>query len=335
MDAANTTREKENPHRPFILRELKITIKALREDILSLVGVMLLLFFIIVGLLAPLLAPPTNANPYIMPIRNPSQSPFAPKPLPTPPDPRYLFGTLEGYDLFYGCVWGVRTAFQMGLLVVFGSLAIGLLVGSIAGYFGGLGDIIMMRFADIFFAFPAVLLAIVLVRALPSTAVLSLGFTNVQMAFSTMDKIVFVLVLIRWPFYARLIRSEIMKVKTEDYVEAARCIGCSNRRVLFKHILPNSIYPVLTMAFLDVGGIVLLATTLTFLGLGPPSGYAEWGSIINSSQRFIVGSLQDPLRYGYTFIFPAIFISAFVLAWSLVGDKLRETSDPAIRGRLG
>jgi peptide/nickel transport system permease protein len=221
----------------------------------------------------------------------------------------------------------------MGFLVILGALAIGLFVGSIAGYLGGPVDIVMMRFADVFFAFPAVLLAIVLVRAIPSTLVLNLGSTRFQTALSGLDKIVVVLVLIRWPFYARLIRSEIMKVKNEDYVEAARCIGCSGRRVLFRHILPNSIYPILTMAFLDIGGVVLLATTLTFLGLGPQTGYAEWGSIINSSQGFIVGSLQDPLRYGYTFIFPAIFISAFVLAWSLVGDKLRELSDPAIRGR--
>ena len=297
-------------------------------------GGILLLFFIIVGLLAPLLAPPISANPYLMPVRDPSRSPFAPRPLPTPPDVRFLFGTLEGYDLYYGCIWGIRTAFQMGFLVILSALVIGLFVGSIASYFGGPVDIVAMRFADVFFAFPAVLLAIVLVRALPSELVFNLGFTSVQMMFSSLDKIVLVLVLIRWPFYARLIRSEILKVKTEDYVEAARCIGCSNRRVLFRHILPNSIYPVLSMAFLDIGGIVLLATTLTFLGLGPPSGYAEWGSIINSSQRFIVGSLQDPMRYGYTFIFPAIFISAFVLAWSLVGDKLRETSDPAIRGRM-
>lgn len=319
------------------LRELRFVIRRVIGNPLSLVGATMLLGFILVGLLAPLLAPPLpGEDPYIMPYDGPpggrGEGAWI-KPLPKPPSAKYLLGTLDGYDLYYGCIWGVRTAFRISLLVIFGTLVVGLFIGCVAGYCGGLIDELMMRFADIFLALPGLLLAMVFIVALPSVWPVNLGPISFTVAFSSLDMVLVALVLVRWPFYARLIRGEIVKVKGLEYVEAAKAIGCSGPRVMVRHILPNSIYPILIMAFLDIGGIVLSAATLSFLGFGAMTGYAEWGTIINGAQRFILGSAQDPLKYAHTFVFPSMFISTFIIAWSLLGDTLRNILDPAIRRR--
>ena len=316
------------------LMESKFVIRRVTENPLSLIGATILLSFILVGLLAPLLAPPSpGEDPYIIPYEGPLRHKYTVLPLPTSPNPKHPFGTLDGYDLYYGCIWGTRTAFRVGLLVIFGALVIGLFIGCVAGYYGGLIDTLMMRFADVFFAFPSLLFAMVLVVALPSVWPVNLGPISFDVAFSSLDKLMVALVFVRWPFYARLIRGEIMKVEHEDYIEAAKAVGCSGPRVMVKHILPNSIYPILIMAFLDIGGTVLSAATLSFLGFGPRVGYADWGAIINDAHVYILGSSQDPFKYVYTFFYPCIFISAFVLAWSLLGDTLRDILDPAIRRR--
>ena len=324
--------EFKNEMKPTV-RELKFVIYRVRRNPLSLVGVIIFLFFIVVALLAPLLAPPMpGEDPYICPYDGGTWGWYI-TPLPSPPSAKHPFGTLEGYDIYYGCIWGTRTAFRISSLVIFGVLVIGLFMGCVAGYCGGLIDELMMRFADIFFAFPGLLLAIVLFVALPSVWSVNLGPIRFAVAFSHLDKLIVALVLVGWPSYARLIRGEIMKVKNEDYVEAAKAIGCSGPRVMVRHILPNSIYPVLIMAFLDIGGIVLSAATLSFLGFGPETGYADWATIISASRRFILGAPQEPFKYAYTFIMPSMFISGFILAWSLLGDALRDILDPTLRRR--
>jgi len=146
-----------------------------------------------------------------------------------------------------------------------------------------------------------------------------------------MDKLIIAIVLVRWPSYARLIRGEILGVKNQDFVEAAKAIGCSSFRILVRHILPNVIYPILIMAFLDIGGVVLSFTTLSFLGFGPKMGYAEWATLIGTSRNYIIGTPQDPFKYAYTFFWPGLFITGFILAWSLLGDALREIMDPTLR----
>lgn len=317
-------------------RELKFVFNRVRRNPLSLLGVIILLLFIAVALLAPQLAPPTSEDPYMIPYSGPHSKEWIIEfykftPQPTPPSAMHPFGTLEGHDIFYGCIWGTRTAFRVSLIIIISSLVIGLLLGGIAGYHGGLIGEGMMRFADIFFAIPDLLLAMVLIVALPFEWSVNLGPVHFTADFSLMDKLIVALVLVRWPSYARLIRGEILGVKSQDFVEAAKAIGCSNSRVLVRHILPNVIYPILIMAFLDIGGVVLSFATLSFLGFGPKMGYAEWATIISTSRKYIIGTPQDPFKYAYTFFWPGLFISGFILAWSLLGDTLREIMDPTLR----
>lgn len=311
------------------VRELKYILQRVRRNPLSLVGAIILLFFTAVALLAPQLAPPTHEDPYIVPYKGPIRSEFWIAPLPTPPNEKQPFGTLEGYDIYYGCIWGTRSAFRISVLVIFGALVIGLFVGCVAGYHGGLIGEGMMRVADIFFAFPDLLLAVLLIITLPSEKAVNLGPVGFTVALSNVDKLLIALVLVRWPSYARLLRGEIMRVKNNDYVEAAKAIGCSGSRVMVRHILPNAIYPLFVMAFLDIGGIVLSFATLSFLGFGPKMGYADWAIIISTSRRFVIGYFH----YAYTFIWPCLFITGFILAWSLLGDALRDILDPTLRRR--
>lgn len=292
------------------VKEIKFMLRRIIKNPLSLLGMAILVFYIALALLAPLLAPPPPlGDVYMIP-----RDRFFPT--PQPPSANHIFGTAEGQlDIYYGCVWGARTAFRIGFMVVLASLVIGLVTGTISGYYGGVIDEVMMRFTDIVLAFPGLILAMALVAAF------GISLDNVMLA----------LVLVGWPSYTRVIRGEILRIRQEDYVEAAKAVGCSDLRVMVRHILPNSIYPVLIMASLDIGAIVLSAAALSFLGLGAPTGYADWGQMISYSQNWIFAQRGDPFKYWYTFIIPGIFISAFVLGWNLLGDAFRDILDPTLR----
>ncbi len=293
------------------VKESSFMISRIKKSPLSIVGVAILVFFIAVGLLAPVLAPPTGWDPYIIPREGYA---FEPK----PPSDKHPFGTTEGqYDLYYGVIWGTRSAFRVGFQVVGASLLIGLFIGCVAGYYGGIIDELMMRFTDIIFAFPGLILAMALVVALGQS----------------LDSVMLALVLVGWPSYTRLIRGEIVRIKEEDFVEAAKAVGCSDLRVMVRHILPNTIYPIVIMASLDIGAIVLYAAALSFLGLGAPSGYADWGQIIARSRNWIVPNPTNPFMYWHTFMIPGIFIFTFVLGWNLLGDAFRDILDPTLRRR--
>jgi len=293
------------------IKETKFMLGRIKQSPLSVFGIAIILFYIGIAILAPLLAPPTLKDPYMIPRER-----FYPT--PQPPSEKHPFGTTEDQlDIFYGTIWGTRIAFWVGLWVVAASLAIGLVVGCIAGYYGGIIDELLMRFTDIIIAFPSLVLAIAIVAALGKS----------------LDNVLLALVLVGWPGYTRLIRGEILKAKQDDYVEAAKAIGASDFRTLFRHIIPNTIYPVVIVASLDIGAIVLTAAALSFLGLGSPSGYADWGQLITISQNWIYGSSQNPWEYWYTFIIPGIFIFTFVLGWNLLGDAFRDILDPTLRRR--
>ncbi|RLG61135.1 ABC transporter permease [Candidatus Geothermarchaeota archaeon] len=294
------------------VKELKFTIKRIKQSPLSIAGIIIIAFFTIIAIFAPYIAPPPpGRDPYMIPR-------YGYKPIPQPPSKDHPFGLTEGqYDIFYGVIWGTRTAFRVGLWVVGASLLIGIIVGGISAYYGGIIDEIMMRFTDIIFAFPGLILAMALVTALGR------GLDNVMLA----------LVLVGWPSYARVVRGEFLRVKQEDFVEAAKAIGCSDLRIIVRHILPNAIYPVLIMASLDIGSIVIIAAALSFLGLGAPLGYADWGQMIALSRNWIVGPPTNPLLYWYTYIIPGFFLFLFVLGWNLLGDAFRDILDPMIRRR--
>jgi peptide/nickel transport system permease protein len=299
------------------VKELKFTLQRMRESPLSIVGSALILFFAFIALLAPIIAPPGDpsqgGDPFMIPHEGYSY-------YPQPPSPKHIFGTMTGqYDIFYGCIWGTVTAFRIGVLSVGISLIIGLSIGIIAGYYGGLIDEILMRFTDIIFAFPGLVLAMALITAL------------VPLGVQRLDAVVISIILVGWPSYSRVIRGEVLRVKNEDFVEAAKAIGCSDLRVITRHIIPNTVYPIIIMASLDIGTVVLLAAALSFLGLGAPYGYADWGWMISLSRNFIYVNPTNPYQYWYVFIIPGLFISLFVLGWNLLGDAIRDMLDPTLR----
>ena len=292
---------------------LRFWLYQLRKNPLSIIGVIIILFFLVVAIFAPLLAPPPEGhiNPYQIP-----RDGFSP--IPQPPSEEHRFGTTEGqYDIYYGVIWGTRSAFQVGLIVISAVLVIGIFLGSIAGYFGGIIDEIIMRICDVFLAFPGLILAMAIVVALGPS----------------LNSVMIALILVSWPVYARLIRGDILATREEDYVEAARGLGASNFRIIVRHVLPNSIYPALIMASLDIGAIVLSAAALSFLGLGAPEGYADWGQLSQFSRNWIVGTHDNALAYWYTVVIPGLFILFFVLGWNLLGDAARDILDPRLAKR--
>ena len=353
------------------MKEWKFMLKRIKETPLALAGMVIVIFFVVVALLAPVLAPPPSADPFLIPkdleIAKLTTA-------PTPPTVRHIFGTTEEhYDLYYACIWGTITAFRIGVLVVAISLVIGLIIGSLAAYYGGILDEVLMRFTDIIIAFPGLVLSMALVIAFPTvipidlTLLLIVGsllFTFILIAFrpdrrllilaqvilllslishfyypliiglglTNLDKVLIAITLVGWPGYTRVIRGEVLRAKNEDYVEASRAAGSSDFRIMVKHILPNSIYPMLIIATLDIGSIVLLAAALSFLGIGAPIDYADWGQIISRSMNWI--SKPDLLIANFhTFFIPGLFITFFVMGWNLLGDALRDVLDPMMRRR--
>jgi len=294
-------------------KELKFTLRRVKESPLSIIGLSIVVSFAIIAILAPVLAPPPPGwrDPYVIP-----RDGFVPT--PRPPSPEHPFGTTEGqYDIYYGCIWGTRTAFRVGLMAVGGIVLIGVVLGAISGYYGGLIDEIVMRVTDIFYAIPGLVLAMALVVAFGPS----------------LNSVIIALIIVGWPIYARLMRAEVMRLKNEDFVEAAKAIGASDFRVIVRHILPNAIYPILIMASMDTGSMVLTAAALSFLGLGSPVGYADWGQMIAMSRNWIIGIPGQPYAFWYTFVIPGLFIFIFVLGWNLLGDAFRDILDPMIRRR--
>ena len=287
-------------------------LKALIKNPLSLTGLSILLFFIVIAIAAPWLAPPQPGfSPYEIP-----RAGFGIT--PKPPSREHPFGTTQGqYDIYYGVIWGTRTAFIAGFIVTGSCALLGVIVGGVAAYCGGFIDEILMRIVDIFLAFPF------LVAALAVASLLGRGLVQSMVAMITFG----------WMPYARLIRSEILSVRERTFVEAARAIGASSQRIFWKHILPNSIYPVLVMASMDMGSMVLWLSSLSFLGVGSPPGYADWGQLISYCRDWIAGGQGMFFRYWFTLVFPGGALFLFVLSFNLLGDALRDILDPRLRGK--
>lgn len=236
-------------------------------------------------------------------------------PIPTPASAGTFLGTTSGgYDIFYGLVWGTRSAFYVGVVVVGIGIVIGVIVGSIAGFFGGWIDNLIMRIIDVIFAIPGLVLAIVIV------SILGQSLQNVMIA----------LAIFGWAGYARLLRGDILQVKEREFVDGARALGASNFRLIFRHVLPNSITSLLVIASLDIGSVVLSAAALSFLGLGAPIGFADWGQMINFARDWLQGPPGQPFAYWFVSFWPGLIIVLFVLAWNLLGDAARDVLD--VRG---
>lgn len=286
------------------------TLRRFRRNPMSVVGAGIIAFFVAVAALAPVIAHPTERNPYMIPH-------FGYASDPRPPGPAHPFGTTEEqFDLFYGAVWGARTAFIVALTVIATATAIAILLGSLSGYYGGRLDEVVMRVTDIVLAFPGLILAVVIVAVLgPSVQHLVIAIAAVQ-----------------WPTYTRLLRGEFLRARDVEFVQAARALGSGDLRIIARHVIPNTVYPVLILASLDMGNVVIQFAALSFLGLGVPPGYADWGQLINLSHNWITGTAGDPFTYWYTLVVPGTAIFLFVLGWNLLGDAFRDIFDPRLQG---
>ncbi len=219
----------------------------------------------------------------------------------------------DSYDIMYGLVWGARTAFYVGFLVVGISLAIGIVIGGLSGFIGGMVDNLIMRVTDVMLSFPGLVFVMIIV------VIFGNGLAQVMLA----------LAFIRWAGYARFFRGDILRTKSLDFVDAARALGGSPLRIFAKHVFPNAIGTLLIIASMDVGAIVLTAAGLSFLGLGAPVGYADWGQMISFARGYILGTAQGtPLDFWYVWIYPTIMLVLFGLAWNLLGDAVRDALDP-------
>jgi peptide/nickel transport system permease protein len=283
-------------------------LRYLARNPVSLFGVVILTAFVLIAVFAPVLAPPQSFQ--LSPYDTPRAGFLA---TPQPPSPEAVFGTTQGqYDIFYGVVWGTRTAFKIGLGVVAISVLIGMVVGAVAAYYGGVVEEVLMRIVDVFMAVPFLIAAMVL------TALLGKGIAPITIALTTFG----------WMSYARIVRSEILRIREMDYIHAARSYGASDLRLIVLHILPNAMFPVLVLATMATGSMVLSASALSFLGVGTEEGYADWGQFIAYSRNWIVGQPGNPFQFWYTLAFPGAAVFLFVLSWNLVGDALRDMLDP-------
>jgi len=289
--------------------EWQEVIKRLLQNKISLLGILIILFFIIIAVFAPYIAPPRDADePYLIPRAGWQIE-------PKPPSEDYIFGTSEGqYDIFYGIVWGTRTAFRIGLIVVGVSSLIGITVGTAAAYYGGIIDEFIMRITDIFMSIPFLIATIVMVT------ILGQGIGNVMIALITFS----------WMSTARLMRSQVLSVKEDEFVQAAVALGANDFRIIFKHIILNTIFPVVIQASMRMGSMVITASTLSFLGVGAPEGYADWGQMISFARNWILGVQGNPLNYWYTLVIPGAAITLFCLSWNLIGDAFRDILDPKL-----
>jgi peptide/nickel transport system permease protein len=229
-----------------------------------------------------------------------------------PPSAQHLFGTdALGRDVFARVVYGARISLRVGLVVVSVSTVIGTILGALAGYYGGWIDRILSGYLfNVFLAFPGLLLAIAMV------AFLGAG----------LDKLILALCVIGWVGYARLIRGQVLKVREYDFVQAARALGAGDMRIIFVHILPNAIQPLIVQASLGMAGAVLAEASLSFLGLGIPPPAPSWGTMIEEARG--LDTLQSA---PHVLIFPGIAIALTVLAFNFIGDGLREYLDPKQR----
>ena len=286
-------------------------VKALLRNPVSVSGLVIVIFFALIAILAPVLAPPHDPDaPFIIPRDGYISDPAA-------PSAAHPFGTTEGqYDIYYGVIWGTRTAFMVGIIITGITFVIGLLVGTISAFYGGIVDETIQRIVEIFLAFPFLLAALTMAAVLQAR--LHNGILTGMVA----------LIVFGWMGYARLIRGDVLSIKERDYVLAARSVGVRDLRMIARHILPNAFYSVLVVASLDIGAYVLSFAALSFLGLGAELGYADWGQMLSFARNWI----PNLSKYWWIIVYPGGALLLYTLGWNLIGDAFRDALDPKMRG---
>jgi peptide/nickel transport system permease protein len=258
---------------------------------LALVGATIAIGWFLVAIFAPLVAPHDPLAQQFPPTEAPSSA--------------HLFGTDElGRDVLSRVIYGARVSVPVALLLVGLAATIGGLLGALSGYLRGVADGMVMRITDLVFAFPAIILAMVV------TAVLGGGLRNAALA----------IVVVAWPAYARVVRGLVLSVGDSEYVQSSRLLGASARRALLKDVLPNIAGPVLVLMTLDLASAILLLSGLSFLGLGAQPPQAEWGSMVATGTQYF--------QFWWIGTFPGLAIFTAVLAFNFLGDSLRDLFDP-------
>ena len=270
--------------------------RRLKKNKVAVAGLFLLVFLAIVAVFAPLVAPEG------IDVQNYGR-------ILEPPSGENLLGTDNlGRDVFSRIIYGSRISLTIGFITTSIGVVIGGILGSIAGYYGGRIDNLIMRFIDIILAIPGLLLAIALVSALGPS------LTNLMIAVGIASV----------PQFARLVRASVLSTKENEFIEAAQCLGASDLHIIVKHIWPNSFAPVLVQATLRMGAAIVVASGLSFLGLGSEPPTPEWGALLSDGRRF----LRDAW---WMATFPGVAIMITVLAFNLVGDGLRDALDPRLK----
>ncbi|MFO7166922.1 MAG: ABC transporter permease [Chloroflexota bacterium] len=269
--------------------------RALRQPTVA-AGALLITVFVLAALFAPVLSPrdPLQQN-VLEGLR--------------PPSPEYPLGTDKlGRDILSRLLHGARISLLVGVTVVTFSSLIGTLVGLFAGWIGGWADEITMRLTDIFFAFPALILAMAVAAALGPS----------------LQNALIAIVVVTWPVYARLVRGQVLSLKTRDFILAARATGVPERRIVLRHLLPNSLAPLLVQASFDLGGAILSVAGLSFIGFGAQPPMPEWGVMVSEGRNYVA-------TQWWLATCPAVAILLVVAAFNLLGDGLRDLLDPRLR----
>ncbi len=268
----------------------------LRRNPLVLIGLVIAALWILIAAFAPAIAP---FEPLQQDLANRLQAPNA----------LFFMGSDElGRDIFSRVLWGSRITIPAGLAVIIIGSSLGVIIGAVAGYAGGLVDELLMRLTELFMAFPFIILAMAV------TAALGPDIRNAVFALSA----------VWWPRYARILRGLVLEVKAQEYVEAAHSAGASGRYVLFRTILPNCVAPALILATLDIGTAIISFAALSFIGLGPEPSSPEWGRMVSIGIDFF--------DQWWMWLFPGLAIASLVMAFNFIGDGLRDILDPRLRG---
>jgi peptide/nickel transport system permease protein len=292
---------------------LSIFVRTFFNNRSAVLGLSIIAMLVLVAIFADVIA---THDPLISMIGLPGEVPPIPRKAPCVPllgceEPLHYLGLdLNGRDLFSRIVYGARVSLFVGMTSVTFAVSVGTVLGLVSGYLGDWADNIIMRIMDVMLAFPGLLLAITIVT------IRGPGLENALLAIA----------IVSIPVYARLTRASVLSVKEQEFVTAERALGASHTRIIFRHILPNSFTPIIVQAALGVGGAVLEAAALAFLGLGAQPPTPEWGQILSESRNYLFTS-------PHMVFFPGIAIMFTVLGFNLLGDGLRDVLDPQLRGR--